>query len=489
MYRCAVACILAGMLCGAFVLLPSGARAQVQPQLRVELEEISGPNAPVVLDIVLNSGSEVLTTASFIVQYDQNALTLTGVDVVDPAGGAFNANVPGMVRLGLFYIIDQFDPDDPGGFPTETLLARLSFTGSNVTENSAVSIGTIESFNADEAPIAVSAVAGGVTVNAPATSTPTATPAVATPTATATPLATATATPTATATGPTPTVTPTAAGAAATGGLAGYVWEDVNADGLQEAAQGVEGVSVTAVGPSGTRTATTNSAGEYLIDNLTPGTYAVTFATPSGRNWTVASAGDDSNDSDADAMGNAGSHIVVADEIVGTVDAGLVPASSPPPTAGPTVTPTITGVTPTPTATPDTAGAVPTPTATATSTPIVIVDVLGPPSPPLPTPTPTPDSGKADQIAYAGPFKVSPSDTLGSIGGFDLNPVAATDDVLSVVVVNPGASQPAADPVDTGGRPLANTGTQSAVLATLSFTLIAIGGALVLVARRQQALI
>ncbi|WP_322494448.1 SdrD B-like domain-containing protein, partial [Chloroflexus sp.] len=67
------------------------------------------------------------------------------------------------------------------------------------------------------------------------------------------------------------------------------VWRDVNGDGVQDAGEpGISGVTVTltGAGPDGvfgtaddlSRTTTTDSNGEYLFDNLPPGSYRLTFS-------------------------------------------------------------------------------------------------------------------------------------------------------------------------------------------------------------------
>jgi len=74
------------------------------------------------------------------------------------------------------------------------------------------------------------------------------------------------------------------------------------------------------------RTAVTDANGQYLISNLIPGSYTVIFTTPAGGSWTLQNVGaNDAIDSDADAVGNAGVHVIVADQTNDTVDAGLVP--------------------------------------------------------------------------------------------------------------------------------------------------------------------
>ena len=78
------------------------------------------------------------------------------------------------------------------------------------------------------------------------------------------------------------------------------VFEDLNADGLQDAGEpGVPGVLVTLF-PTG-RTALTDDTGRYWFDGLTPGEYSINFALPNAG-WTFSpqDQGDDALDSDPD---------------------------------------------------------------------------------------------------------------------------------------------------------------------------------------------
>jgi len=68
------------------------------------------------------------------------------------------------------------------------------------------------------------------------------------------------------------------------GTLAGKVFVDVNANGRADAedSAGVTGVKVTAAGPAGVFTTTTDASGSYSFPNLPVGTYTVTEAQPGG---------------------------------------------------------------------------------------------------------------------------------------------------------------------------------------------------------------
>jgi hypothetical protein len=89
--------------------------------------------------------------------------------------------------------------------------------------------------------------------------------------------------------------------------IGNYVWEDTNANGVQDdGATGISGVEVTLTGTdiygaSVTQTQFTDPSGFYLFDNLVPGDYKLTFETPAGYEPTdVNQGGDDAMDSDAD---------------------------------------------------------------------------------------------------------------------------------------------------------------------------------------------
>ena len=112
------------------------------------------------------------------------------------------------------------------------------------------------------------------------------------------------------------------------------VWEDRNANGIQDAnEQGIGGVTVYLLNGSGTptgRSTTTDSSGFYTFSNLTPGDYCVSFELPQGFAFTKADQGTNDNiDSDADATtGRTAKTTIDATETDGSWDAGLFrPAS------------------------------------------------------------------------------------------------------------------------------------------------------------------
>ncbi|WP_211221721.1 SdrD B-like domain-containing protein, partial [Spirosoma panaciterrae] len=115
--------------------------------------------------------------------------------------------------------------------------------------------------------------------------------------------------------------------------LGDYVWLDTNQNGQQDA--GETGVaSVTAVLYNATTnqpisTTLTDANGKYLFTNLDPGSYYVKFTAPSGMTFTSANVGNDATDSDAGVGGQTGVYSLTAGQQDLTVDAGLIPVSTP----------------------------------------------------------------------------------------------------------------------------------------------------------------
>ncbi len=95
------------------------------------------------------------------------------------------------------------------------------------------------------------------------------------------------------------------AGLYQTASVGDFVWEDKNANGIQDAGeQGIVGATVKLYSSANVLvgTTTTGPGGTYSFSGLTPGSYYVTFTAPSG--YVIAPAdqgGDDSKDSDANA--------------------------------------------------------------------------------------------------------------------------------------------------------------------------------------------
>ncbi len=116
----------------------------------------------------------------------------------------------------------------------------------------------------------------------------------------------------------------------ATAALGDRVWEDKDADGVQDAGEnGIAGATVrlyTCVdGAPGTlvATTTTNANGNYAFTGLTPGNYIVAFETPASYQLSTANVGADSSDSDAGMGGLTGCYTLASGETNTTVDAGF----------------------------------------------------------------------------------------------------------------------------------------------------------------------
>jgi LPXTG-site transpeptidase (sortase) family protein len=110
--------------------------------------------------------------------------------------------------------------------------------------------------------------------------------------------------------------------------LGDFVWNDTNANGIQDAGEpGIENVTVNLLDSGGSTidTTTTNATGFYQFTGLIPGTYSVQFVAPSGFSFSPQNAGsDDALDSDADTTtGITGSYTLTSGQYNDTVDAGL----------------------------------------------------------------------------------------------------------------------------------------------------------------------
>lgn len=157
--------------------------------------------------------------------------------------------------------------------------------------------------------------------------------------------------------------------------LGGYVWEDVNSDGLQEPGEAaaarvrVDLLSADLLSADARVLATTRTGadGHYLFGALAPGRYQVRFLAPSGSLFTTRGADRTAaaRDSDVGADGVSRSVTVHPGQTDMGIDAGLVPDPAPadPPT-GPSPTTAVTAAPSTaepPTAKLPTAAAGPTP--------------------------------------------------------------------------------------------------------------------------------
>lgn len=107
-----------------------------------------------------------------------------------------------------------------------------------------------------------------------------------------------------------------------------FVWEDLNADGIQDAGEpGIPGVTVQLfqVGnPTPVATTTTGPNGEYQFSNLPPGSYQLVFTPPSGNYVATpqTQGSDPAVDSNINASGQTGTIVLQSGQVDNTIDAG-----------------------------------------------------------------------------------------------------------------------------------------------------------------------
>jgi hypothetical protein len=108
------------------------------------------------------------------------------------------------------------------------------------------------------------------------------------------------------------------------------IWEDVDRDGCQDPGEfGVGGVTVTLTGTTNAGaavnlTTTTAINGQYLFDNLAPGTYSVKIQLPTGFALSPANAcTDDFTDSDFNPNGSTNNYTIASGQCNITVDGGI----------------------------------------------------------------------------------------------------------------------------------------------------------------------
>ena len=115
--------------------------------------------------------------------------------------------------------------------------------------------------------------------------------------------------------------------------LGGFVWEDLNADGIYQPGEGssIPGVTINLYHSDGTLvgTTTTDANGQYIFRDLVPGDYYLTFQTPQGYSISPANQGsDDGKDSDPAINGRTETTTLLSGESDLTWWAGLNRKSS-----------------------------------------------------------------------------------------------------------------------------------------------------------------
>ena len=113
-----------------------------------------------------------------------------------------------------------------------------------------------------------------------------------------------------------------------TASLGDRVWQDTNANGVQDSGEpGLDGATVELLDATGSVVATqvTSSGGAFLFTSLLPGSYKVRFAAPAGSGWNPSPTGAGTPATDSDA--NVSTHTTLSVTItsgsaVTTLDAG-----------------------------------------------------------------------------------------------------------------------------------------------------------------------
>ncbi len=107
--------------------------------------------------------------------------------------------------------------------------------------------------------------------------------------------------------------------------LGSFVWDDLNANGIQDALEpGIGGVNVGLYTSGGTLvlTTTTNASGLYTF-TVTPGDYYLQFAKPAGYTFTTQTAGTATGSDPTAASGRTGTITLTSGQTDKTWDAGL----------------------------------------------------------------------------------------------------------------------------------------------------------------------
>eukprot|EP00986_Skeletonema_menzelii_P004265 scaffold1448_cov80-Skeletonema_menzelii.AAC.1 len=116
--------------------------------------------------------------------------------------------------------------------------------------------------------------------------------------------------------------------------IIGFVWHDLNANGIQdEGEEGIEGAVITLFNDASASPgiAVSDSTGKYLFDGLRPGSYYGFFEVPSEEYFmspTGQGSPDTDSDFDPDSMSNSFVTLLSGDENVSAFDAGLYKLAS-----------------------------------------------------------------------------------------------------------------------------------------------------------------
>ncbi len=108
--------------------------------------------------------------------------------------------------------------------------------------------------------------------------------------------------------------------------IGNFVWEDLNANGIQETGEtGIKNVAVILNDCNGTpiETKYTDNNGFYLFDNLSPGNYKISIVKPAGYFNSPSNVGNDDLDSDINQDGFTDCEVLISGESNLTYDIGL----------------------------------------------------------------------------------------------------------------------------------------------------------------------
>jgi choice-of-anchor A domain-containing protein len=113
------------------------------------------------------------------------------------------------------------------------------------------------------------------------------------------------------------------------GSIGNYVWNDLNLNGLQDAGEpAIANATVSLTYPSSSVVSTTTDAnGFYIFNNLSAGTYTVTFTTPAGMLATSSNQGSDDT-KDSDPVSGTVSVVLTSNQNRTDIDAGFYLKSS-----------------------------------------------------------------------------------------------------------------------------------------------------------------